>query len=170
MNLSWKGKACSSFLSELCATSNLESVKVFCQSRSNQLGSRWHEYTVLARETTTWSAYRVCWPQVVGLLEYASVHILDAIAMSTHLGLTAGAFKGIIDTPSQTPSSSSLDVIQYLSVDETVPPCKPEGGCALHHDRGLLTLIWSDTVEGLQVYLMLPFHPYKHALFIGNYA
>ncbi len=29
-------------------------------------------------------------------------------------------------------------------------------------DRGLLTLIWSDTVEGLQVKLVLPFHPYKH--------
>ena len=77
--------------------------------------------------------------------------LLDAIAMSTHLGLTAGAFRGILDTPSQTPSSSSLDVIQYLPVAETVPSCKPEGLCALHHDRGLLTLIWSDTVEGLQV-------------------
>ncbi|DBB12567.1 hypothetical protein WJX82_007561 [Trebouxia sp. C0006] len=29
------------------------------------------------------------WVDVVGLLEYSSVHILDAIAMSTHLGLTA---------------------------------------------------------------------------------
>ncbi len=77
--------------------------------------------------------------------------------MSTHLGLTAGAFRRIIDTPSQAPSSSSLDVIQYLPVDESVPSCKPEGGCELHHDRGLLTLIWSDTVEGLQVKVMLPF-------------
>ena len=84
-----------------------------------------------------------------------------------HLGLTAGAFRGIVDTPSQMPSSSSLDVIQYLPVAETVPSCKPEGWCALHHDRGLLTLIWSDTtaVEGLQVNLMLPFPLYKH---VGN--
>jgi len=89
------------------------------------------------------------------------VHILDAIAMSTHLGLTAGAFRGIVDTPDQTPSSSSLDVIQYLPVAETVSSFKPEGGCALHHDRGLLTLIWSDTVEGLQVKFMLPFQPNK---------
>lgn len=98
------------------------------------------------------------------------MHILDAIAMSTHLGLTAGAFRGIIDTPSQIRSSSSLDVIQYLPVAETVSTFKPEGGCALHHDRGLLKLIWADTVEGLQVSLMLPLHPYKHALFIGNHA
>jgi len=89
------------------------------------------------------------------------VHILDAIAMSPHLGLAAGAFTGIIDTPSQTVSSSSLDVIQYLQVAETVPSCKPEGGCALHLDRGLLTLIWSDTVAGLQVKIALPFQPYK---------
>jgi len=129
-----------------------------------------HDYTDLAKRNATWSADRSCWPQVVGLLEYASVHILDAIAMSTHLGLTAGAFRGIIDTPSQTPSSSSLDVIQYLPVAETVSSFKTEGGCALHHDRGLLTLIWSDTVEGLQVNLMLPLHPYKHALLIANYA
>ena len=27
----------------------------------------------------------------------------------------------------------------------------------MHHDRGLLTLIWSDTVEGLQVKSMLPY-------------
>ncbi|KAL0053214.1 hypothetical protein WJX82_002529 [Trebouxia sp. C0006] len=91
------------------------------------------------------------WFEVVGLLEGASVDILDAIAMSTHLGLTPGAFRGIVDTPSQTLSSSSLDVIQYLPVAETISSLKPEGGCALHHDRGLLTLIWSDTVEGLQV-------------------
>ncbi|KAA6423205.1 MAG: hypothetical protein FRX49_07192 [Trebouxia sp. A1-2] len=65
--------------------------------------------------------------------------------------LATGAFKGIIDTPCQRPSSSSLDVIQYLPVAKTVSSFKPEGGCALHHDRGLLTLIWSDTVEGLQV-------------------
>jgi hypothetical protein len=64
------------------------------------------------------------------------VHILDAIAMSTHLGLTAGAFRGILDTPSQIPSSSSLDVIQYLPVAETASSCKPEGGCALHHGQG----------------------------------
>ena len=88
--------------------------------------------------------------------------LLDAIAMSTHLGLTAGAFRGILDTPSQIPLSSSLDVIQYLPVAETVPSCKPEGLCALHHDRGLLTLIWSDTVEGLQVKVMMLFPPYKH--------
>ncbi len=88
--------------------------------------------------------------------------LLGAIAISTHLGLTAGAFRGIVDTPSQTPSSSSLDVIQYLPVAETVSSFKPEGRCALHHDRGLLTLIWSDTVEGLQVKLRLPFHPYKY--------
>ncbi len=87
MNLFWKGKACSSFLSK-------------------------HDCTVLAGKITTQCAYRFCWPQVIGLLEYASVHILDAIAMSTHLGLTAGAFRGILDTPSQIPSSSSLDVIQ----------------------------------------------------------
>ncbi len=89
------------------------------------------------------------------------MHVLDAIAMSTHLGLTAGAFRGIVDTPSQTLSSSSLDVIQYLPVAKTVSSCKPEGGCALHHDRGLLTLIWSDTVEGLQVKVMMLF-PDKH--------
>ena len=29
-------------------------------------------------------------------------------------------------------------------------------------DRGLLTLIWSDTVEGLQVKIMMLFLPYKH--------
>ena len=81
------------------------------------------------------------------------MHILNAIATSTHLGLTAGAFRGIVDTSSQTSSSSSLDVIQYLPAAETVSSFKPEGGCALHHDRGLLTLIWSDTVEGLQVNL-----------------
>ncbi|KAL0033821.1 hypothetical protein WJX77_006616 [Trebouxia sp. C0004] len=63
--------------------------------------------------------------------------------------VSLGAFRGIIDTPSQIPSS--LDVIQYLPLAETVTSCKPEGGCALHFDRGLLTLIWSDTVEGLQV-------------------
>ena len=78
-----------------------------------------------------------------------------------HLGLTASAFRGIADTPSQMPSSSSLDVIQYLPVAEAVPSCKPEGLCALHHDMGLLTLIWSDTVEGPQVTSMLPFQPYK---------
>ncbi len=82
--------------------------------------------------------------------------------MSTHLGLTAGAFRGIVDTPSQTLSSSSLDVIQYLAVAKTISSLKPEGGCALHHDRGLLTLIWSDTVEGLQVKIMMLFPPYKH--------
>ncbi|DBA93287.1 TPA: hypothetical protein ACH3X2_003571 [Trebouxia sp. C0005] len=72
--------------------------------------------------------------------------------MSTHLGLTAGAFQRIIDTSCQRPSSSSLDVIQYLPLAKTVSSCKPEGGCALHHDRGLLTLIWPDrAVEGLQV-------------------
>jgi len=97
----------------------------------------------------------------VTLLERASLQTLDAIAMSTHLGLTAGAFRGIVDTPRHMPSSASLDVIQYLPVAEAVPSCKPEEGCALHHDRGLLKLIWSDTVEGLQVKPMLPFQPYK---------
>ena len=95
------------------------------------------------------------------MLEYASVGLLDAIAMSTYLGLTAGAFRGIVDTFSQT-SSSSLDVIQYLPAAETVSSFKPEGGRALHHDRGLLTLIWSDTVEGLQVKLRLSCLPCKH--------
>ncbi len=100
------------------------------------------------------------------------MHILDAIA--THLGLAAGAFREIIDTVSQSPSSSSLDVIQYLPVAKTVSSFKPEGGCALHHDRGLLTLIWSDTVEGLQVTFTLPCHPYKYGncnnhLFIASW-
>ncbi|DBA93288.1 TPA: hypothetical protein ACH3X2_003572 [Trebouxia sp. C0005] len=41
--------------------------------------------------------------------------------------------------------------LEYLPLAEAVPPCKLEEGCALHHDRGLLTLMWSSTVEGLQV-------------------
>ena len=48
-------------------------------------------------------------------------------------------------------AASSLEAIQYPVLDVTATPAAHHANCEAHVDRGLLTCIFADTPQGLQV-------------------
>ena len=79
--------------------------------------------------------------------------VLEAISRSHYLGLTSSSLDCIlesVDSPRGQAAASSLDIAKYLG------PLQPHDlGDEAHVDRGLVTLIWSDSRSGLQVYLQM---------------
>lgn len=80
--------------------------------------------------------------------------VLKAISRSHYLGLTSSSLDCILDSVDSPPgqaAASSLDIAQHWN-----PSQSDQLGATpneAHVDRGLLTLIWSDSTSGLQVYL-----------------
>lgn len=77
-------------------------------------------------------------------LEFTAKSWLQAIAES--YGLSARTFEAILGVPAA--PASRLEAIQY-----TTPALRADchASCREHIDRGLLTLIYSDCAQGLQV-------------------
>ncbi len=95
--------------------------------------------------------------QVTKIMDTGARHVLAAIANSYPLQLANNAFDKILEdteAKQEQPSSSSLDLIQYLQPDST-DPAGQQGGCQPHQDKGLLTVIWSSSISGLQVRVCL---------------
>ena len=77
---------------------------------------------------------------------------LEGIAKS--LQLPAAAFLPILDSKalnSRKQSASSLEAIHYKLPEAATTHVAPSEACEAHGDKGLLTLIYADTEQGLQV-------------------
>lgn len=77
-------------------------------------------------------------------------HILEAISRSHYLGLTSSSLDCILDNGDPAlgqAAASSLDVAQYMGPSQSDQLEESEG----HIDRGILTLIWSNSRSGLWV-------------------
>ena len=79
-------------------------------------------------------------------LEFTAKSWLQATAES--YGLSASTFEAILDVAEEKTPASRLEAIQY-----TTPALRADchASCREHIDRGLLTLIYSDCAQGLQV-------------------
>ncbi len=76
--------------------------------------------------------------------------------MAESLSLPLTAFEPILDTAhvkKGQPSASSLEAIHYMLPRDAAanPPTTTSAGCDAHVDKGLLTLVYSDIVNGLEV-------------------
>ena len=89
--------------------------------------------------------------------------ILDELA--TALSLPATHFRSALDVTQldmESAAASSLEAIQYPALDVTARLAVQHASCEAHVDRGLLTCIFADTPQGLQVTCavssMSPYH------------
>lgn len=94
-------------------------------------------------------------------MDHRARQVLEALSRSHYLGLTSSSLNCILETADPRPgraAASSLDIAQYLSPAQSDQLDAPPDEA--HVDRGLLTLIWSDSTSGLQVYLQKTCHVY----------
>ena len=94
------------------------------------------------------------------LMDCHARRVLEAISRSRYLGLTSSSLNCLLDSGVSTSgqaAASSLDIAQYFSQSQSTDESQLDACRAhsfrhsAHIDRGLLTLIWSDNVSGLQV-------------------
>lgn len=102
-----------------------------------------------------WKAKPACM-----LMDCHARRVLEAISRSRYLGLTSSSLNCLLDSGVSTSgqaAASSLDIAQYFSQSQSTDESQLDACRAhsfrhsAHIDRGLLTLIWSDNVSGLQV-------------------
>ena len=70
------------------------------------------------------------------------------------LQLPAGAFSALLDSravESSKQSASSLEAIHYTLPEGAAAHLGSLEACEAHEDKGLLTVIYADTAQGLQV-------------------
>ena len=88
------------------------------------------------------------------------VQSLDDIAreqmqgLETSLQLPAGAFSSRLDSKpvdSSKQSASSLEALHYMLPEGAAAHLDALEACEAHEDKGLLTVIYADTAQGLQV-------------------
>ncbi len=76
--------------------------------------------------------------------------MLVALAKSPYIKSSATIFDSMLDDPVLDPgkvSSSSLDAIHYGDAEIA----EDNAGCHAHKDKGLLTIVFADKENGLQV-------------------
>ena len=89
--------------------------------------------------------------QVCDLMDHHARRVLEAISRSHHMGLPSSSLNCILDNKDSMigkAASSCLDIAQYKIPSQIYHYIEDT-----HIDRGLLTLIWSNSTDGLQVYL-----------------
>lgn len=82
-------------------------------------------------------------------MDHHARRVLEAISRSHHMGLASSSLNCILDNKDSMigkAASSCLEIAQYK-----IPSQFDHEDT--HIDRGLLTLIWSNSTDGLQVYL-----------------
>jgi len=90
--------------------------------------------------------------QVVQTYESFAQAFLSRVALA--LSMPANAFLCVTDSTTQGSghvAASSLEAIQYPAPDTSIGPAAQSANCEAHVDRGLLTCIFADSVQGLQV-------------------
>ena len=86
---------------------------------------------------------------------------LEGLAKS--LQLPPAAFLPILDSTalnSRRQSASSLEAIHYMLPEAAAADGGAPEACEAHEDKGLLTLIYADTEQGLQVGCNVTDNPY----------
>ena len=93
--------------------------------------------------------------QVVCLLDQFAKLVLSQLA--TAMSLSPGTFESILDTSgvqqSGSVAASVLETINYKPPHPSGPVADQSGNCEAHVDKGLLTLVFPDTQDGLQASL-----------------
>ena len=90
--------------------------------------------------------------QVVQAFDDVARGVLAGLAASLHM--PPNTFQPVLDTAavhSNKQSASSLEAIHYMLLESQAATSSAPEACQAHEDKGLLTLIYSDTEQGLWV-------------------
>ena len=90
---------------------------------------------------------RLSFAKVVQAYDILARSFLRQLAIKLHLPLTA--FDSLLQAEQSAAATSSLEAIQNLGAADQPSPVV--SGCEAHVDKGLLTCIFADSSQGLQV-------------------